>query len=126
MNMITPAQMSVIHSVQRPLFSKLLWPIYPPSTGKATVRASADRILDIEPPAQVMGVLRKKPARCASIGCWVMVVTRPESMTKIMTSYIITRYTGLRPTISGMRPAEKAPQLQPTRQRAYRERTDHL
>lgn len=100
MNVITHAQMSVIHSVQRPLFSKLLWPVYPPPTGKATVRASADRILDVESPAQVMGVLRKKPARCGSIGCWVMAVTRPESTTKIMTSYIITRYTRLRPTMS--------------------------
>jgi hypothetical protein len=63
MNMSIPAQMSVIHSAQRPLFSKLLWPIYPPTAGKSTVRASADRILDMEPSAQVMGTLQKKPAR---------------------------------------------------------------
>jgi hypothetical protein len=63
MNMTTPAQMSVIHSVEHSLFSKLIWRIYPPTTGKATVRASADRILDMEHPAQLRGVLPKKPAR---------------------------------------------------------------
>jgi hypothetical protein len=86
-------------------------------TGNAKTLSSGLQRSEIDPPAHVSGVDPNNPARKRKANCAPIFGANAAPRIKHMYTANVTMYTGLRPTVSEMGPAKRAPTPKPMRKR---------